>query len=93
MRSGGFQVTIPQVKLTVTEGGKGRVVRDGYECSSILSGKAQKQFDDSCSRHRVEIPRGFVGKKNAGIIHQGAGNRHTLLLSTAELRGKMVEAS
>src|SRR4030043_305108 len=42
------------------------------------------------SRDAIEIPRGFVGDKNGGIGHDGAGYGHSLLLTAGPLTGIMI---
>jgi hypothetical protein len=40
----------------------------------------------------VEIPRGFVGEKDRGPVHQRARNRHALLLAAGKLGREVLDA-
>ena len=47
--------------------------------------KASEQRENLLGRMRVEVTRRFVGQQKHGIVHQAAGNGHTLLLTAGEL--------
>ena len=79
------------MELSVTERGEGRIMSDGHKGASILSGQTEQQVDDACAGGGIEVACRFIGKENAGIIHQRAGNGNALLLASAELRGEMIE--
>ncbi len=51
-----------------------------------------KEGHDFIRRHRIEIACRFVGKDKIGIVHQRAGNRHPLLLTTGQLGGPVAES-
>src|SRR5262249_46560975 len=50
-----------------------------------------KEAKDFFCRARVQGTSWLVGKQHGGIVHQGAGDGHALLLSARELRRLVVE--
>src|SRR6185503_15540055 len=49
-----------------------------------------EQPHDLESRRRVEVARRFVGEEDAGVVHERAGDRHALALSSRQLVGPVV---
>jgi hypothetical protein len=49
-----------------------------------------EQIHDHLAGPEVEIARGFVGEKNAGVAHQRARQYDALLLSTRKLTGAVL---
>ena len=82
-----------EIELAVAEGGQGRIVGDGDKGAAILAREAEQQVDDGCSSGGIQIARRLVGKEDAGVIDQRAGNGDALLLAAAELGGKVIETA
>src|SRR4029079_5226633 len=51
-----------------------------------------QQGHDLCARVRVEVPGRLVGKEDGRFADDRTGDRHSLALSSGELRGAVVEA-
>ena len=61
--------------------------------STVLPREAEKEINDAGTGGGVQIACGLVCKKNAGIVDQRAGDGDTLLLPSAQMRGKMIESA
>ena len=51
----------------------------------------EQQLHDAPRRVGVEVAGGLVGEEDPRPVHQGTGDRHALLLTAAQLIGKLVE--
>ena len=49
-----------------------------------------EDFHDLQARAGVQVPRGFIGQNQGGLVHKSAGDGHALLLAAGELAGKMM---
>ena len=50
----------------------------------------QQQLEDALSRFFIQVASWLIGQHQHWVMHQGAGNRHPLLLPTGELVGEGV---
>lgn len=70
--------------------------RDDHGNAVVLVDVAQGVHHDAC-RFRVQRGDGFVSENDLRLLHQRAGNRHTLLLAAGEcgnaLMGKVHHAN
>ena len=51
-----------------------------------------EEFQDFFTGLGVEVAGGLIREQDGGIIDEGPGNGHPLLLSAGELRGFVVQA-
>ena len=65
---------------------------DEHDGAAALAIEGLQQFDDPLAGRAVEVAGGLVGEENAGLVHEGAGQRHALLLAARKLLRKMVRA-
>src|SRR3990170_280504 len=65
----------------------GAVVGDEDEREALLLVEALHEGDDLLRRLRVEVPRGLVREDDVRLVHEAPGDRHSLLLPAAQLRG------
>ena len=61
---------------------KGIVMSDEHEGSPLFFVQPKQQFNDRCSRGRVQISCWLIGKQDKGLRRKGARNGHTLLFTT-----------
>ena len=64
-------------------------VRDHDERDLFLAARLADQIDDLLLVARVDIGRRLVGQKQAGLVGQGPGDGHPLLLADRQCRGAM----
>src|SRR5688572_17017392 len=63
------------------------VVRDDEKAEPALEVEVAHQLDDVGCVLRVQVTRRFVGPDDRGIVHERAGDRHSLALAAGELVG------
>ena len=68
------------------------VVRGRNDGHVLLLAQIAEKFDDGNGGVRIEISRGLVGEDEHGVVGQGAGDGHALLLAAGELAGKVVHS-
>ena len=79
------QPTVCEAKRACTTLSQFHVVRDQNRREPMARVQPLNQLEDAASRHAVEIAGGFVGKKQARVAHQSAGQRYPLMLATRKL--------
>lgn len=67
------------------------IVSDQNYGATSLPIQRLQQFHNALSCCLVEIAGGFIGKENSRFIHESSGQRHALLLTTAELLWQVVQ--
>ena len=72
------------------EGGKALVVGDDDESLVEALAEVEEELVELLLVLRVEAAGGFVGKDNGGVIDEGTGDSHALLLAAREFGGLMV---
>lgn len=71
--------------------GEPEVVRDDDHRGAGLLVELVEQGDDLRARRAVEIARRLVGKQDARLVGEGAGDGHALLFAARELAGEVVQ--
>ena len=61
-----------------------------YKGGSCFFVHLAHQLQDILSGLRIEVGSWFVGQDELGLLHQGAGNGHPLLLAAAHFRGTAI---
>ena len=58
----------------------------GYNNKGLLEGisEGEEELVELLCTLGVQVPTGFVGKNNRGLVHQSTGYGHSLLLSSGE---------
>jgi len=67
-------------------------MRHQNRCQPVGGVQPGNQVKDQPSGRFVQIAGGLVGQKQTGIVDQGSGQRHALLLTAAEFAGAMLAA-
>jgi hypothetical protein len=67
-------------------------VADQHQRESALSPQGVEQPDDLVPGVLVQVPRRLVGEQHPGLLDQGAGDRHPLLLPAGQLAGQVLRA-
>ena len=67
-------------------------MRHDHQRLAGLVRQAEQQVQHLRAVLPVQVPGGFIRKNDGGVIRQGAGDRHALLLPAAQLAGQMVQA-
>ena len=69
----------------VGHGGEGGVVGDDHHGHALLPAGVLKELQNLLARHIVQGARGLVAEEELGVLGQGPGNGHPLLLAAREL--------
>ena len=76
----------------VGDGSQLVVVGDDDEGLSELVAQVEEELMELSLVLRVETAAGLIGKYDRGLVHEGTGNSHTLLLATRQLGGLVAGA-
>ena len=87
---GGLQSTIDEVYRPIRSVGDPLIVRDHHDGQPLMVGLLD-QVEDLIAGLYVQIPRGFVGEQDFGIIGKRTGDGRTLPLAAGEFAGAVVE--
>ena len=88
----GLDATIDELDLAIGGGGNRLAVGDEKNGGFLFASEAGDELDDGGTGGGVEIAGGFIGKKDGGLVDEGAGDGGALELSARELVGAMVGA-
>ena len=72
--------------------GDGAVVGDEDQREPALAPQGVEQGDDLVPGVLVQVPGRLVGEQHPGLLDQGAGDRHPLLLPAGQLAGQVLGA-
>jgi acyl-CoA thioesterase-1 len=64
-------------------------VGDQDQGQAPLAPQPFQQEDDVVAGVLVQVAGGLVGQQHLGILDQGAGDRHALLLTAGQFRGQV----
>src|SRR6185312_905708 len=75
------------VQHAVAALGERTLMRDEYQGRALLDVEPEEQLHHPLSGSCIEIARRLIREQHRGMHHEGARNRHTLLLASGELTG------
>ena len=83
---------VAQRDAAVGAAGESRIVRHQHQRGSFALVQRDQQFENMLAVLAVEIAGGLVGQQNGRPHHEGARQRHALLLAAGKLDGIMIAA-
>jgi hypothetical protein len=77
---GTFHDTIANADDALSLGSNIGSVGDDDKRGTMFAIQAEQELHDLLTRFRIQVTGGLIGEDDGGVIDQGTGNRHTLLL-------------
>jgi hypothetical protein len=77
--------TAPETNNPLRLLGKFNIVRHQDEGRASFLMQSEEELDDHLASLSIQIPGRFIGKQNPRLANKGAGQGHTLLLTSREL--------